>query len=183
MSKDLATSLREVWNVKKDLRRVLRVPRDIPFVKYIDYYPWYGTDITYHGSILDFVNDRYSLEGVPCNLDDVASFSRPTPTTIEVDGEEKTFEAGEPAIVKGKGMFFQDGVDGDVLEITLLPDQTLVMDGDSGVEFVLQGDVVVFKGSGWLEWVEVFSPEGLSSEFKERVDSIMNSEWPLQTQL
>lgn len=181
MSGDLATSLREVWSAKKNLRWVLRVPKNIPFVKYVDYFVWLGTDIIYHGSILDFLNDRYSLEGVPCSLGDVATFLRDFPTTIEVDGEEKTFEVGEPSIVKGKGMFFQDGVEGDSLKITLLPNQTLVMDGDSGVELTLEGDVVTFKGVGWVRYIEVFSPEGLSEEFKKRFDFTMNFTWPSQT--
>ena len=78
-------------------------------------------------------------------------------------------------------MFFQDGVEGDSLKITLLPNQTLVMDGDSGVELTLEGDVVTFKGAGWVRYIEVFSPEGLSEEFKERFDFTMNSTWPSQT--
>lgn len=87
---------------KENIRYKLNIPKNTPFSEYFKYLPWQG-GVTIPNTKLyaDFANNRYAKQGVPCNFEDLFTFSRAGTAWLVKDGELQEYAVDLPRLDDG----------------------------------------------------------------------------------
>lgn len=98
----IADKLTLLANSKEALRVKLKIPKSVPFSKYLDYVDWASApSIPNKAFYADFTNDRYIKDGVPCVFKDLFTFTRAGKAWLVKDTGLQEYAADVPRLDNG----------------------------------------------------------------------------------
>lgn len=104
----IATELQRIVDTKKDLRKALKIDDSVPFSQYAAHIPWHGETPPANAIFFDFMNDRYSADGVPVALPALGStFTRLSSATQWKEGALVDVAANVMRVDAGKGLLIE----------------------------------------------------------------------------
>ncbi len=98
----IADELALLANTKENLRLSLGLSKDVPFSQYVSHIPYYAKE----GTVFDFVNNQYSKDQLPVNLNDISEFIRLSSATEWQNGQLVEAANNIPRI-SGEGLLIE----------------------------------------------------------------------------
>ena len=104
----IADKIRELRMIEREQREFLTIPAGVPFKDYINFMEWSPPSQKLY---LDFVNQRYGMDGEKCTLQDVfdaglLDFTRLSKAWQFEQGKLEEYEVNEPRF-SGKGLLIE----------------------------------------------------------------------------
>ena len=72
----IADNIAELMRIRLEMKEFAKIPDDVPFEQYGAWLAWAGEKAPAQPLMADFVNKRYSMDGVPCRFEDIFEFER-----------------------------------------------------------------------------------------------------------
>lgn len=102
----IADNIAELMRIRLEMKEFAKIPDDVPFEQYVAWLAWAGEKAPAQPLMADFVNKRYSMDGVPCRFEDIFEFERLSKAWDFVDGELKEYNIDEPRL-SDKGLLIE----------------------------------------------------------------------------